>query len=186
LKYVLDPRQSRLTVQAFATGMLSGFAHNPTFAVRDFNGELSFSLESFEDASLLVTVRADSLELTDQVKEQDRKEILQTLNEQVLQAARYPEIAYRAAGFVGTRLADNWFRVRINGTLTLRGVTRPQAIDAQLRLLDGSAKLSGDFNLPQAPYGIKPVTALGGMIKVKDELKLAFDLTWIPADQTPA
>ena len=37
-RYRLDPGQSRFTVQAFATGMLSFFGHSPTFAVRDFSG----------------------------------------------------------------------------------------------------------------------------------------------------
>ena len=35
-RYRIDPGRSRFTVQAFATGLLSAFAHSPTFAVRDF------------------------------------------------------------------------------------------------------------------------------------------------------
>lgn len=185
MKYTVDPKQSRFSVQAFATGMLSGFAHNPTFSIRDFKGHLQFTSESFEDAGLSVSVRAESLELTDSVTEQDRKEILKTLQEQVLQTAKYPEIAYRGTGFVGTRIADNWFRVQITGMMNLRSVAKPQAIDAQLRILDGGARLSGDFLLPQAAFGIKPVTAAVGMIKLKDELKLTFDLLWTTEDQPP-
>ena len=39
-RYRLDPGQSRFTVQAFATGMLSFLAHSPTFAVRAFRGDV--------------------------------------------------------------------------------------------------------------------------------------------------
>ena len=42
-EYRLDPTQSRFTVQAFATGLLSMLGHNPTFAARDFRGEMRFS-----------------------------------------------------------------------------------------------------------------------------------------------
>ena len=185
MKYILDARQSRFTVQAFAAGALSTFAHNPNFAARDFKGEMSFSSETFEDASLLVTVRAASLELTDTVKEADRKEILRTMQEQVLQTAQHPEITYRGTAFVSTRIADNWFRIKIHGNLSLRHIDKPQEIDAQLRLLDGGARLSGEMALSQAAYGIKPVTALAGMIKLKDALKLAFDFTWTIENQPP-
>ena len=41
-RYRLDPAHSRFTVQAFAAGMLSFLGHNPTFAVRDFQGEVRF------------------------------------------------------------------------------------------------------------------------------------------------
>ena len=185
MKYVLDPRPSRFTVQAFAAGALSALAHSPTFAARDFKGEMSFSSETFEDASLLVVVRAASLELTDNVKEADRKEILKTMQEQVLQSAQHPGITYRGTAFVGTRIADNWFRIKIHGNLSLRHVDKPREIDAQLRLLDSGARLSGELALSQAAYGIRPVTALAGMIKLKDVLKLVFDLAWTTENQPP-
>ncbi len=41
-RYRLDPGQSRFTVQAFATGLLSFLGHSPTFAVRDFAGAVRF------------------------------------------------------------------------------------------------------------------------------------------------
>jgi hypothetical protein len=36
VRYVFDPSVSRFTVQAFATGLLCAFGHNPTIAIRDF------------------------------------------------------------------------------------------------------------------------------------------------------
>ena len=54
-------------MQAFAAGLLSFLGHNPTFAVRDFSGEVCFDPAAPEAASIRVTVRADSLELVDKV-----------------------------------------------------------------------------------------------------------------------
>ena len=39
-KYLIDTSASRFTVQAFATGLLSSFGHNPTIAIRDYEGEI--------------------------------------------------------------------------------------------------------------------------------------------------
>jgi hypothetical protein len=40
--------------------------------------------------------------------------------------------------------------------------------------------LRGEFGLHMSEYRIKPVTALGGSIKLKDELKGSFDIAGIP------
>ena len=34
----------------------------------------------------------------------------------------------------------------------------------------------GEFSLRQSDYGIKPVSAVGGGLKVKDEVKFTFDI----------
>ena len=41
VRYQLDPRSSRFTVQAFASGMLRAFAHDPIIVIRDFSGKLT-------------------------------------------------------------------------------------------------------------------------------------------------
>lgn len=174
--YTLDPERSRFTVQAFATGMLSGFAHNPTFAIRAFKGEVRFNPEAPGDASFHVIVRADSLELTDKVSEKDRQEIQRAMREDVLHSTRYPEISFRSTQIASTKIADNWFRAQLKGDMELHGATKSQDIDAQLRLAGNDLRLSGDFVLSQTAFGIKRASALGGAIKVKDEVKFVFDL----------
>ena len=62
VKYVIDPSGSRFTAQAFATGMLSAFGHNPTIGMRDFDGEIQFVPDTYENASVRVTVRRNAME----------------------------------------------------------------------------------------------------------------------------
>jgi hypothetical protein len=50
-------------------------AHSPEFAVRDFAGEIEFLLEEMQKASVLVTVNAGSLEITDEVSSSGSREI---------------------------------------------------------------------------------------------------------------
>jgi len=176
VRYRLDPERSRFTVQAFATGMLSGFAHSPKFAIRAFKGEIQFEPNEPDNTSLQLTVRADSMELIDQVSEKDRQEILRAMREEVLETGKYPEISFRSTQIAATRIADHWFRVQLKGEMRLHGVTKTQDIDAQLRLNENELRLSGDSLLSQTAFGIKRASALGGAIKVKDELKFVFDL----------
>jgi polyisoprenoid-binding protein YceI len=176
VRYTFDPERSRFTVQAFATGMLSGFAHSPTFVIRAFKGDLQFEPGDPGNGSFQLTVRADALELNDKVSDKDRQEIQRAMRQEVLETSRYPEISFRSTELAVTKITDNWFRVQLKGEMRLHGVTKPHGIDAQLRLAEKECRLSGDFIISQTAFGVKRASALGGAIKVKDELKFVFDL----------
>jgi polyisoprenoid-binding protein YceI len=176
VRYTLDPASSRFTVQAFASGLLSGLGHSPTFAVREFTGELSFTPETVADASFHLTARADSLTLSDSVSPKDREDIEGRMRREVLETAFYPEIDFQSARVTADRVADNWYRLRLEGEVRLHGVKRAQTMDAQLRILEDQVRLSGQCSLLLSAYRIRPVTALGGLIKLKDELKFDFEL----------
>ena len=68
VKFTIDTGASRFTVQAFATGLLSSFGHNPKIAIRDYDGEIEFVPETFEKASVRVTVRTGGMEVLDEMK----------------------------------------------------------------------------------------------------------------------
>ncbi len=38
VRYVVDPRASQFTVQAFANGLISAVAHSPKIAISDWTG----------------------------------------------------------------------------------------------------------------------------------------------------
>ena len=88
--YVVDPAASTFTVQAFAEGLFSAFGHDPLIGIKAFSGEMQFVPGTFENASLNLTIRPDSLVVVNNIKEKDRQEIEQTMREQVLEIRKYP------------------------------------------------------------------------------------------------
>lgn len=180
VRYRFVKDEGRFTVQAFATGILSALGHSPTFAVRDFAGTMHFEREEIRSLVLELTARADSLELLDQVKEADRREITDRMRRDVLASSTYPAITYRSEDVSSDPIAPGRFRVRIGGRLTLRDVTNPHGIDAEVQIFGDGIRLLGESSLRLSDYRIKPVTALGGAIKLKDELKVSFDLAGRP------
>lgn len=181
-RFRFNPSQGRFTAQAFAAGLLSAFAHSPTFAVRDYRGELRIEAGRADGLGLDLTARADSLDLLDKVSDSDRREIDQRMRRDVLQVAAFPEIVYRAADVPAESIGRGEFRLRIGGRLTLHGVTQPRPIDAVLRVFQDGVLLRGECPLRLSDYRIAPVTALGGTIKLKDELRLAFELFAVPEE----
>ena len=176
--YRLDAGQSQFTVQAFAEGLLSSFGHNPVIAIRDFEGEVEFVPGTLEGARVRLTIKADSLAVTGDVKEKDRLEIERMMRDDVLEVSTYPEIVFESKSVTASRIREGRYRARVIGDLTLHGATQPNLwIQAEVTFGDDDTlSAQGDFALKQTDYKIKPVSAMGGTLKVKNELKFKFDI----------
>ena len=180
LQYRIEPRQSQFTVHATASGMLSFLGHNPTFAVRDYAGKIRFESSEVRTMMLDLTVSADSLDLIDQVKSADRKEIHERMRRDVLETSKYSEITFDSTDVIADAIAPGRYNLQIRGQLNLHGVTRAQQVRGVLQVFTDGLRLQGDGSLRLSDYRIAPVSALGGSIKLDDTLKLAFDLIALP------
>lgn len=175
--YRMVAGESRFTVQAFAEGLLSAFGHDPIIAIRDFTGEVTFTSGTLADASVSMTIKADSLAASDDVKEKDRAEIDRMMRDDVLETATYPEIVFKSTSVSAQRLGEGRYRARIIGDLTLHGVTQNNLwIQTEVTMKEEKLRAQGQFTLKQTDYQIKPVKVAGGAMKVKNELKLSFDI----------
>jgi len=163
-------------VRAFSGGVLSVMGHNPTIAIRSYSGEVDFDPDHLELASLHLRIRADSLEVTDDIKSKDRKEMESTMNEKVLESSKYPEIVFEGTATSGESLGEGRYRIKMNGNLSLHGVTRSLPIVAQVAKNGDMLRAYGEFSINQSDHGIPLVSVAGGALKIKDELKFAFDM----------
>jgi polyisoprenoid-binding protein YceI len=177
VRYVIDAKRSTFTVRAFATGMLSAFAHNPTIAIPDFEGEVSLNPDAVEQSSLRMAMHAAALTVTDDISETDRREINRKMREEVLETDSFPDIEYECSRVSGSKITEGQYMVVLNGDLTLHGVTRSQPVSARVGLNGDLLRATGDFPVRLSDYEIRPVSAAGGTIKLKDELKLSFDIS---------
>ncbi len=173
MRYRVDPQGSRFTVRAFAGGPLSGMGHNPTLAIREVSGEVEYDPEAPGSSSMRLVARAASLSVTDSVSEKDRREIERATRDDVLEGGKFPEITYDCPASKVTAAGTS---LTLSGELTLHGVTRPQTVSARVFLMGTTLRGQGETTLRQSAYGIKLVSVAGGMLKVKDEVKLTFDI----------
>ncbi len=174
--YSINAMVSRFTVQAFASGLLSAFGHNPKIGIRDLKGEIRFNPAQIEQSTMHLVVRADSLTVIDNISDKDRRDIESDMRAKVLETGKYPEIVFDVAGVSVKKVDDGQAQVTLNGQLTLHGVTRAQKVPATAVVTGDMLRAFGEFSLLQTDYGIKPVSAVGGGLKVKDEVKFTFDI----------
>ena len=175
-RYVIDSRASRFTVQAFATGLLARMGHNPIIGIRDFSGEMQFNPDKLEAGGFRVVIKTASLSVQNDISDKDLREIERLMNQEVLETAKFPEIAYEADSISVTKMTDMLCSATLNGKLDMHGVTRNQTIVVRVALLGSMLRASGDFTLDQSDYNIKLVSVAGGALKLKDELKFSFEI----------
>jgi polyisoprenoid-binding protein YceI len=177
VRYVIDSKSSNFVVKVFSTGLLSAFGHDPKIAIREFQGNASFSPNggALDDARVDIRIQANSLEVADDVSDKDRQDINHRMHTEVLETDRFPEIVYECSRVKTSGSADRYWAA-LNGELTLHGVTHPMPVSARVVIEGDSLRASGEFTVRQSEYEIAPVSAAGGAIHVKDELKCTFDI----------
>lgn len=161
----MSPEQSVLTVRVFKSGLFSAFGHEHEVSAPIQKG--SFTEQS---PAVELSVDARRLRVMDQdVSDKDRAEIQQTmLGPKVLDSERFPEIRFHSTSIEAA--GDGKWVVR--GELTLHGETRP--IKFEVARQNGHYR--GSAELRQKDFGIAPVTVAGGTVKVKNELRVEFDI----------
>jgi polyisoprenoid-binding protein YceI len=176
MRYRVDASRSRFIAQAFAEGLLSAFGHNPRLAIRGIEGEVEFDPAAPNAASVWMKARADSLAVIDEMSEKDRREIERVTREELLEAARRPEVVFQSAIVTAHQTAKGRYQAPVAGNLSLRGVTRELAINA-IALVEGDElRAQGGFTLRLTDFNIRPVSVAGGLLKLKDEVRLSFDI----------
>jgi len=174
VRYAIDPKASQFTVQAFASGLISAVAHSPKIAIRDWNGSVTFVPDTVTDAKMKVVIKTQSLEVLDELRESDRRELHRVMNDDVLESKRFPEVVFESTLIGAEKQKDSLYRVNVEGRLSLHGLTNHQTFISQVAFGVDSFRAHGEFSLLQTDYGIRVASIAGGTLKLQDELKFRF------------
>jgi polyisoprenoid-binding protein YceI len=161
----IDTAKSEMTVRVYKAGVLSAFGHDHEIAAPIAGGSVDTGAHRVE-----LRVNASVLRVRDPgASEKDRAEIQKTmLGPDVLDVERHHEIVFRSTG--AEKSGEGVWRV--NGTLTVHGESRPVVVEVRER--DG--RYVGSARLKQSEFGIKPIKVAGGTVKVKDEIRVDFNI----------
>jgi polyisoprenoid-binding protein YceI len=176
-RYALDASQSTFMVRAFAGGLLWFKGHDHFVAARQFTGEATITPETIVPASLVLTVKSDSLVETRDVFTAPQKQIIdKELREIVLPPDKYPEIVFKSNGVTGKALGNGQYEVKLNGDLTLHGVTRPIVIPAKVSLTGNDLRAKGEFTVDRSDFKVPATSAVHGLVRIRNKLKFTFDI----------
>ncbi len=179
VRYRLDSGQSRFIVRALVGGLLSAFGHNHTIGIREFTGEATLTSDSVAPASLQMTIKADSLAVLDKVSAKDKQEIENKMRNEVLETDQHPNIVFKSTNIAANKTAEGQYELQIWGDVNLHGVSKSIWFKGQMTLNGNTLRAKGEFALRLSEFSIKPVSAAGGTVKVKDEVKFSFDIVGV-------
>ena len=161
----LDTARSSITIRVGRTGVFSFAGDNHLVRAPLASGSVNEAGKHIE-----FKVQSKSLRVEDPGTAADKKAQIQErmLGPDVLDSEHFPVIQFRSTSISGAP-AD----LRAAGDLTLRGQTRP--IEAKVQQI-GKGHWRGTATLKQSAFGIKPISIAGGTVKVKDEVKIEFEI----------
>lgn len=175
--YRVGPESGRLLVRTARTGLGAKAGHDLTIEVTRWRGNVVLDTANPAASSVTVEADVDSFEVrqgTGGVKpltDADRADIKDTIRGKILKTGRYPTITFGSKQVGGTGES-----FRIDGDLTIVGVTQPVTVEG--RLADGHAR--GSAVIVQSRWGIRPYTAFLGALKLRDEVEVEFDVDLTP------
>lgn len=162
----IDVERSTLTVYVYKSGLFSALADNHVVRAPIAGGSLSESPPLHVD----LLVRAAQLAVLDPDLGADKRAEVQArmVGSEVLDVVRFPAITFASTSVAPAGL-DSW---TVKGELTIRD--RSRTITFPVVRKDG--RYRGEVAIRQRDFGIEPIKVAGGVVRVKDELKIQFEI----------
>jgi polyisoprenoid-binding protein YceI len=176
--FTLDREASQVVIHVSKTGLFSFAGHIHEVAAPVADGAVVLHPDDLAQSTVRVEFDASALRVTGKGEPAgDVPEVQETMeSERVLDAARFPRIAFASDRVHVLGRDGGHVRLQVAGQLTLHGVTRPEAADVTVDVTPDGVRATGTLTIKQTDFGIKPVTAGGGTVRVKDQLEIEFTL----------
>ncbi len=182
VSYALDTRDSLLYLTVFKDDatLAAGLSHDHAIRAAAWSGRVRLDPADLSGCEIDVSLPVAALvvdepwmrrvaglegELPEGVRDSVRKNMLR---EEQLHAAAHPTLSFSATRCTPTR---------IEGDLTIRGVTRRIAMPARLTATPGALSLTGEVFILATDFGFEPFSAMMGALKNQDRMRLSVTLS---------
>lgn len=177
--WTIAPSDSSVVIHVGKTGLFSAAGHTHEVTAPAVSGKIRFDPQRIEQAAIELTFDAVALKVSPKGEPPDDVPKVQEtmVSAKVLDVARYPTIAFRSRQITVENRRDGELRLRVSGTLTLHGVGRPVAGPVDVKLSSDHLSASGTLIVKQTEFGIEPVSAGLGTVRVKNEVTVVYAFT---------
>jgi hypothetical protein len=159
----IDSGRSAVRVRIFTTGAIAR-----TFEIEAPVMDGSLGVPS--DPHLQIAFDARRMRVLDHpaLSARDRDTVqTRMLGPDVLDVERYQWISYHSLTL--DRVDGGWL---VGGELNLHGQVRPLSV----KVAFDKKRYTGSTTFRQSDFGIEPASAMGGAVKLKDEIEISFDI----------
>jgi len=174
--YVIDASASAFQVHVGKSGVFGFAGHTHEVTADRFEGRVDADPDDLARSSVELSFEASGLTVSAQGEpEGDAPKVQEVMaGSKVLDVSRFPAIRFRSRQVSGRRAADGAYELQVAGEVSLHGVSRAVTLPVRVELSGATLTASGRTTLAQRPFGIEPVTAGGGTVKVKNDVGVEF------------
>jgi polyisoprenoid-binding protein YceI len=164
----IDTHNSSVTVHVSKAGLFSAFGDN-----HEVQAPISQGFVDEGSHRVKFVIESAHMKVLDPQLSAEKREVVQErmLGPDVLDVARFPRITFGSTGVEQTG-PD---RMVVHGQLSLHGITHP----VNVAVKGENGRYIGTTTLKQRDFGITPISIAGGSVKVKDALRIEFDIRTI-------
>jgi polyisoprenoid-binding protein YceI len=176
---IIDPGQTTITLHVGRAGVFAFAGHDHEVVVPAMQGRITLDRANVDRSTVSVTFEATALKVTGKGEPaEDVPEVQRVmLSDQVLDVKHHPTITFQSRQVSVVKQSANQMTLGITGDLTLHGVTRPLAVPVTVQLGADGLRATGRATVQQSLFGIRPVTAGAGTVRVKDEVEVVLSIT---------
>ncbi len=183
--YAIDAQASSLNILVYRGGTLARLGHNHVVSSKSISGRAwvhsDFTRSGFEISVPVHSLIIDDVEARASHGEDfaaivPQKDIDGTrrnmMKPEVLDGERFAEIAIASAQIAGTPESP-----KVLARIKIKDVVREMEIPLNLKVQQAQLTASGEFDLLQTEFGMKPFSIALGALEVQDRLHIVYDIT---------
>ena len=175
--YRVVTEESRMTVHVGTAGLFKVFGHEHNIQVKGIAGRVEWNPEAPASSRFTLEVDASSLTVADEeLSEKDRAQVQSDMETKALALPQNPKIIFVSTEVRVEKSEGASRRLKLRGTLSLRGVTKPVEVPLTLEVAEGRLTAKGEMELDGKNWGVPQIAAVGGSVKTKEELQLAVEI----------
>lgn len=177
-QFRVDPASTSVTVEVGRSGLFAFAGHDHEVVAPGIQGTVTLDRAKLGASSVHLEFDAAALKVTGKGEPaEDVPEVQRVMENEVLEIQRHPTITFQSDRVSLLERAGDQLTLRVAGQLELHGVTRPVTVPVTVRLAAHSLAAEGRVAVRQTDFGIKPVSAGAGTVRVKDEVEVVFSVT---------
>lgn len=175
-QFRIDAASSKILLNVGRSGLFGFAGHDHEVAVPAFAGNVMLDRADANRSSLSIQFDAAALTVTGKGEPpEDVPEVQRVmLSDRVLDVQRHPKITFVSRSISVVEGSTNRMMLRVSGQLTLRGVARPVTVPVEVQLSGDRLTATGKATVRQTLFGMRPVSAGAGTVKVKDAVEVIF------------
>ena len=176
--YNVDAGRSSIEIDVFRGGLLKAFGHDHRIAAKRFSGTVQLDSGGVNRSSVSLSIEANSLTVLDPHLSEKERSVVQTTMEgvEVLDVKAFPKILFGSTHVSNVRQAGDDLDITLAGRLNLHGVEKEITFPVHLRFQKSMLRATGIAFITQTDFKITPISVGGGTVRVKDQVRVDFDL----------